>query len=112
LFKPVLPSFGRISLLLQDSYEKVRNGDLIDAETGELRPSIDVVRRRSETQMRLAASLGLTPLSLWLFAKEKCVDLAGAFAEIGDAEKVNGQKNRKIVYCAGVATQSASLPTY
>jgi hypothetical protein len=91
LFTPVLQSFGRISLLLQDSYEKVHNGDLIDAETGELRPSIDVVRKLSETQMRLAASTGLTPLSLRLFAKEKCVDLAGAFAEIEYAEELNGE---------------------
>jgi hypothetical protein len=86
LFTPVLQSFGRISLLLQDSYEKLRNGDLIDDETGELRPSIDAVRKLSETQMRLAASLGLTPLSLRLFAKEKRVDLASAFAEAEDGE--------------------------
>jgi hypothetical protein len=82
----VLQSFGRVSLLLQDSYERLRDGELIDPESGELRPSIDLVRRLAETQTRLAKELGLTPLTLRSLGREKSVDLAATFAEVDDGE--------------------------
>jgi hypothetical protein len=88
IFTPVLQSFGRVSLLLQDSYEKVRSGDLLD-DDGELRPSINTVRGLAETQMRLARELGLTPLTLRSLGREKRVDLAAALAgHVEDAEEV------------------------
>ncbi len=88
IFTPVLQSFGRVSLLLQDSYEKLRNGDLL-GDDGELRPSINTVRALAETQMRLARELGLTPLSLRALARERRVDLAAALAgHVEDAEEV------------------------
>jgi hypothetical protein len=85
VFTPVLQTFGRVSLLLQDSYERLRDGELI-GEDGELRPSIDTVRKLAETQARLAKELGFTPLTLRALAREKTVDLAATFAEVSDGE--------------------------
>jgi hypothetical protein len=84
VFTPVLQSFGRVSLLLDDAYEKLRSGDLI-GEDGELRPSIDTVRRLAETQTKLAKELGLTPLTLRALGREKPADLVALYAE--DDEK-------------------------
>jgi len=58
-----------------------------DPETGELRSSVNTVRQLAETQLRVAAQLGLTPASLKLFSKERRVDLAAAFAEADDADE-------------------------
>ncbi len=85
IFTPVLQSFGRVSLLLQDSYEKLRNGDLI-GDDGELRPSINTVRQLAETQARLARELGLTPSTLRALGREKRADLAAALVDIDDVE--------------------------
>ena len=88
VFTPVLQSFGRVSLLLADCYEKLRDGDLL-GDDGELRPSIDTVRKLAETQARLAKELGLTPVTLRQLGREKRVDLAAALAgHVEDAEEV------------------------
>jgi hypothetical protein len=79
-FGPVLQSFGRVSLLLADSYEKLRGQELIGAD-GELRSSIDTIRKLADTQVRLAEKLGLTPATLRMLGREKPVDLVGALAE-------------------------------
>ena len=79
-FGPVLQSFGRVSLLLADAYEKIRGQDLL-GEDGELRPSIDQIRRLADTQAKLAEKLGLTPATLRALGKERRVDLVGALAE-------------------------------
>lgn len=79
-FGPVLQSFGRISLLLADSYEKIRNQELLD-DHGELRSSVDTIRRLADTQAKLAEKLGLTPATLRTFTREKAADLAAAFVE-------------------------------
>jgi len=85
IFTPVLQSFARVSLLLGDCYEKLRDGNLI-GDNGELRPSIDIIRKLAETQARLARELGLTPATLRSMSREKNVDLASAFAEHVDGE--------------------------
>jgi hypothetical protein len=59
-FGPVLQSFSRLSLLLSDSYEQLRSQDLID-DRGELRPSVETIRRLASTQAYLAMTLGLAP---------------------------------------------------
>jgi hypothetical protein len=88
VFSPILQSFARVSLLLGDCYEKLRDGELLD-EDGELRPSINTVRALAETQMRLARELGLTPVTLRQLGREKRVDLAAALAgHVEDAEEV------------------------
>src|SRR5260370_21852256 len=79
VFTPVLQSFARVSLLLGDCYEKLRDGELLN-DDGELRPSINTVRALAETQMRLARELGLTPVTLRQLGREKRVDLAAALA--------------------------------
>ena len=80
-FGPLLQSFGRISLLLADAYEEIRSEDLV-ASDGELRSSIDVVRRLADTQLKLAEKLGMTPSTLRALGREKSVtDLVGALAE-------------------------------
>jgi hypothetical protein len=83
-FAPVLQSFGRISLLLADSYEKLRGTELL-GEDGELRPSIDTIRKLADTQAKLAEKLGLTPSTLRALGREKRVDLVGQLAE-GDTD--------------------------
>src|SRR5438552_2382110 len=84
-FGPVLQSFGRVSLLLADGYEKIRGADLLN-EDGELRASIDTVRKLADTQVKLAEKLGLTPATLKTLGREKPVDLAAAFADTNSAE--------------------------
>jgi len=86
VFLPLLQSFCRISLLVERGYAELRKNTLLD-ENGELRASIDVVRRLAETQTRLAEKLGLTPTTLRMLSREKVLDLAAALAEdVEDAE--------------------------
>ena len=73
--------------MLERSYATIRDESLISAETGELRGSVDTVRKLAETQSRLARELGLTPATLKVFSKEKLVDLAAAMAEKDDDEE-------------------------
>ncbi len=80
IFLPLLQSFCRISLLLERGYQSLRDGSLLDQD-GELRGSVDTVRRLAETQTRLAEKLGLTPATLRAMAKEKVIDLAAELAE-------------------------------
>jgi hypothetical protein len=81
----VLQSFGRVSLLLSDGYEKIRGAALLNAD-GELRSSIDTIGRLAGVQLKLGKELGLTPSTLRALAGEKHVDLAAAFAEHDNAE--------------------------
>jgi hypothetical protein len=85
-FTPVLQSFGRLSLLLQDAYDRLRLEDRLLGDDGELRTSIDTIRKLAETQARLARELGLTPSTLRALAREKRADLAAALVDIEDAE--------------------------
>jgi hypothetical protein len=73
VFTPALAAFARVSLLLERAYAFVRDRDVI-GENGELRPSVDAVRRLAETQSRLAKELGLTPTTLRALSREKVVD--------------------------------------
>lgn len=82
-FGPVLQSFARISILLADSYEKLRGAELL-GEDGELRPSIDTIRKLVDSQAKLAEKLGLTPATLRSLGREKPVDLVGQLAEGDD----------------------------
>ena len=76
-----------MSLLLVDSYEKLRGQDLIGTD-GELRSSIDTIRKLADTQVRLAEKLGLTPATLRMLGREKLIDLVSALAEdSGDEAK-------------------------
>jgi hypothetical protein len=78
-FAPLLQGFARVSILLTDAYEKVRDMDLI-GEDGELRPSIETIRRLVDTQAKLAEKLGIAPATLRQFSKEKAVDFAAMLA--------------------------------
>jgi len=85
-FAAVLRGFAMITLMLERSYAALRDHDVISAETGELRPSIDTVARLVGQQTKLATALGLTPTVLGKLRQPKRVDLAGAIA---DAEVVD-----------------------
>jgi hypothetical protein len=89
-FAPLIQSFARVSLLLNDAYEVLRVGPLTDPVSGELRASVDVVRRLAETQLRFAERLGLTPATLKQFKREKRVDFAGALA--GDDDESESEE--------------------
>jgi hypothetical protein len=88
-FGPVLQSFGRVSLMLNDAYERIRNEELLN-EDGELRASIDTIRKLADTQAKLAEKLGLTPATLKALGREKRMDLVTALAEgNGDGEQAD-----------------------
>ena len=81
IYTPTLQSFARISVLLSDCYELIRRQELI-GPNGELRPSVDTVRRLALTQVHLAEKLGLTPSSLREATHERtAVDMLDAAAE-------------------------------
>jgi hypothetical protein len=84
-FRPLLDSFGRISLLALDGYEFLRAHGLTNAE-GELRASVDTFQRLAGQQLKLARELGLTPAALGKLKNERPIDLAAA---IVDAEVVD-----------------------
>jgi hypothetical protein len=84
-FAPILQGFARVSVLLSDSYEKIKNQNLL-GEDGELRPSIETIRRLVDTQAKLAEKLGLTPATLKALRREKKADIAAAFANLDDAD--------------------------
>jgi hypothetical protein len=73
IFTPALAAFARVSLLLERAYAFVRDKDVV-GENGELRPSVDAVRRLAETQSRLAKELGLTPGTLRALSREKVIN--------------------------------------
>jgi hypothetical protein len=73
VFTPALAAFARVSLMLERAYVFVRDKDLI-GENGELRSSVDAVRRLAETQSRLAKELGLTPGTLRALSREKVIN--------------------------------------
>lgn len=83
IFAPQLTGFAQTSLMLAQSYSFVRERGVI-GDDGELRASVDAVRRLAETQARLAKELGLTPATLQAMAKGKAIDLAARFADISD----------------------------
>lgn len=86
-FLPLLRSYARLSILIERSYQVIRDADSLIGEDGEVRGSVDTVRRLAETQSRLAEKLGLTPATLKIFSKEKLVDLPGAMAAPDDDEE-------------------------
>ena len=73
VFAGSLAAFARVAFLLERSYLFIRDKDVI-GENGELRPSVDTVRRLAETHSRLAKELGLTPVTLRALSREKVVD--------------------------------------
>ena len=73
VFAGALAAFARITIMLERSYAFLRDKDVVGAN-GELRPSVDTVRRLAETQSRLAKELGLTPATLRALSREKVVD--------------------------------------
>jgi hypothetical protein len=78
-FAPMIQSYAKVSLLLARGYESIRAGEIVGTD-GELRASVDVVRRLAETSARLAKELGLTPSTLRTLSREKTIDLLGAMA--------------------------------
>lgn len=54
-------AYGMVTLLLERAYAELKDKPLINPATGEIRPSVDVVRRLAETQKSLGRELCLTP---------------------------------------------------
>lgn len=63
-YRPALGSLARVSLLLERSYEHLKNRDSLLGENGELCSSIDTVRRLASTHADLLRQLGLMPTSV------------------------------------------------
>lgn len=62
-YRPALQSLARISLLVDRAYETLKGRSLLD-ENGELRPSLDTLRRLIGTQSDLLKAVGLMPTSI------------------------------------------------
>jgi hypothetical protein len=62
-YRPALQSLARITLLVDRAYETLRERPLLD-ENGELRPSLDTLRRMIGTQSDLLKAVGLMPTSV------------------------------------------------
>lgn len=82
-FAPLLHSFARISLLALDAYDFLRIKGIV-GEDGELRPSVDVVQRVVNSQLKLASALGLTPVALSKLKKSRADDHFAAI--VGDTD--------------------------
>jgi phage terminase small subunit len=59
-YTPILRSYARLTLLIERAYARLRDGDIMD-RAGEIRHSVDTLRRLMLTQTALARELGLTP---------------------------------------------------
>lgn len=79
-FVPILRTFAYISNVLDRAYMRLETTDLINPKTGELRYSVDVLRRLAETHMMLARELKLSPRA----GRIGVMDLAGAIADAKD----------------------------
>ena len=55
---PQLKSYVRITLLIERGYERIRNDEILGAD-GEIRSSVDTLRRLMLTQSHLARELGI-----------------------------------------------------
>jgi hypothetical protein len=85
-FGPLVSSFARISILLERAYATLKDRDLISPETDELRTSIDTVSRLIGQQVKLAAALGLSPMTIRSLSREKVADAFDAARGVEDAE--------------------------
>ena len=75
-YLPVLRSFCELSLLIERAYAELRDKPLTSADTGELRNSIDTLRRMMDTQRGISRELGLSPTVAASLAKPvKFLDL-------------------------------------
>jgi response regulator RpfG family c-di-GMP phosphodiesterase len=81
-FAPLVRNFLHVSFILERAYQRLANADLISPVTGELRSSVDVLRRLSETHRMLARELKLSPSVV----RHGLMDLAGAIADAGKVE--------------------------
>jgi hypothetical protein len=79
VFVPLIQSYAKVSLLLARCYETLRAGEIV-GDDGEIRPSVDAIRRLADTSARLAKELGLTPLTLRALSRERTIDLPSAMA--------------------------------
>ena len=88
-YRPALQSLARITLLVDRAYETLRDRPLLD-ENGELRPSLDTLRRMIGTQSDLLKAVGLMPTSVQPDSQHKTLD--AVFERI---EKVRQQRDEK-----------------
>ena len=86
-FRVTVQGLGRTHVLVNETFEKLRELGLID-DAGELRSNvIDTFTRLVALELKLCTALGLTPASLGKVTKERAIDLATAMsAEVVDAE--------------------------
>lgn len=77
-FTPMIRGFAMVTLTLERSYAALRDKDPISPTTQELRSSVDVIGRLAAHQAKLAAQLGLSPVSLQALKKTRADDHFGA----------------------------------
>ena len=67
-FTPSLQAFARVSVLMADCYGWLQNQDDLTGKNGELRSSIELVRRLAHTQTLIAELSRSAAVMLWLVA--------------------------------------------
>lgn len=60
-YRPVVESFARLTIMIVDSYEFITKSGIIAPKSGELRPSMTVLRQLMDSQLRMAIVFGVTP---------------------------------------------------
>jgi hypothetical protein len=75
-----LDALARVSVVFRDVYDFLRVAGIV-GPNGEIRSSVDTLRRLADTQLRLAEKLGLTPVGLSKL-KQEPDDLAAALAGV------------------------------
>lgn len=75
-YQPSLKAMALCQYLLERSFLELEQMEtLVNPVSGELRSSIDIVRRLAETSVRIAASLGLSPTRVIVMGPGKMVDI-------------------------------------
>ncbi len=76
---------ARVTWFAEKATRQLADRDSLLDLDGELRPSVEVVRRLSDTQMKMLAAVGLTPASKRLLNREHPSDIDAAFERIEKA---------------------------
>lgn len=68
-FSLELDALARVYVIFRDTYDLLRVAGIVGAN-GELRPSVDTLRRLADTQLRIAEELSLAPVAFGKLKQE------------------------------------------
>jgi hypothetical protein len=89
-FRPLLGSLARISILVEQSFETLKQRPSLLDSRGELCSSIDTVRRLLDSQVAMLRLAGLTPTAV---LPPDAREFEAVFARIEKMKTVRGENN-------------------